>query len=500
MAKKKEATKKQAKILVNADAPEEIRVCLLENGLLQAFQVENQAWIKTRGNIYKGRIVNVEPGLQAAFVDVGLRRNVYLPFNDIHPDYYGYAEDRARIPELLEKGQEILVQVVKEETQLKGAAVTTFLSIPGRYLVLMPGSDQMGISRKIESEEERKRIKDLLKELERPEGVGLIARTVTEDVTKQDIKKDLSYLLRLWQDIRKKAKAMPAPSVVYSERELVIRFLRDYLTSDVQEVLVDDEETFEAVKSFLRIIAPRHVSAVGRYEGMKPIFAHFDVERQIAGIFDRRVALPSGGSIIIEPTEALVSIDVNSGKLVHEKDFEETAYNTNLEAAEEIARQLRLRDLGGIIVVDFIDMRARSRRQDLERRMKEHLKRDRARTEALRIGDFGTMEMVRQKIGSPVQRGQYGPCPCCAGKGIVRTRESLALGHLRALRERLADGERPEKSLLLEVPPQIASYLLNAKRDEISGLERLFGARIRVEADPGLGPEDARIGPLALEG
>lgn len=481
------------KIIVNMDDPEEVRVCLLEGGRLQAYQVESETWLKTRGNIYKGRITNIEPGLQAVFVDIGRARNAYLPLDDIHPEYYGNPENGRKAPELLQKGQEVLVQIVKEESAMKGPAVTTYLSIPGRFLVIMPGTDQVGVSRKIEEEAERKRLKELLAELTRPEGVGLIVRTVTEGMTKKDVKQDLSYLLRLWQDLKKKAQKASTPSLLYTERDLVARFLRDYLTSDVTEIAIDDQAACEDVKAFLKIISPKHEATVRYYDGLMPIFSHYGVEVQIEEIFRRRVELPSGGSLIIEPTEALVAIDVNSGKLIHEKEFEETAYNTNLEAAEEVARQLRLRDLAGIIVVDFIDMRPRANREGLERRMKELLKRDKARTEVSRVGPFGLIEIVRQKIGAPVQMVQHRTCPCCAGKGIVRTVESLAVTHLRALREWLAKEHGEVIKVILEVQPAVAFHMLNAKRAEIARIEGLREVKIHVEGNPGLGMEEFRI-------
>lgn len=494
---KKKGPVLERKIIVNMDDPEEVRVCLLEGDRLEAYQVESETWLKTRGNIYKGRITNIEPGLQAVFVDIGRARNAYLPLDDIHPDYFGNPENGKRAPELLHKGQEILVQIVKEESAMKGAAVTTYLSIPGRFLVIMPGTDQVGVSRKIEEEAERRRLKELLAELARPEGIGLIVRTVSKGMTKKEIKRDLSYLLRLWQDLKKKAQKAPTPFLLYAERDLVTRFLRDYLTSDVTEIIIDDGAACEDVRAFLKIISPKHEATVRHYDGLKPIFSHYGVEVQIESIFRRRVELPSGGSLVIEPTEALVAIDVNSGRLIHEKDFEEIAYNTNLEAAEEIARQLRLRDLAGIIVVDFIDMRHRANRIDLERRMKELLKKDKARTEVSRIGPFGLMEIVRQKIGAPVQMAQHRACPCCAGRGIVRTVESLAVTHLRALREWLAGDHGEVMKVLIEVQPEVAFHILNAKRDVIARIEGHKGTRIHVVGNPGLGMEELRITKMA---
>ncbi|UKL13747.1 Rne/Rng family ribonuclease [Dissulfurimicrobium hydrothermale] len=495
MEKRKNDSKKaQLRIVINADAPEERRVALLENGRLEAFQLETVTNIQTRGNIYKARLVNVEPALEAAFVDIGLSRNGYLPFDEIHPEYYGYSDNKERLPEILKKGQEFLVQIVKEETPVKGPAVTTYLSIPGRYLVLMPGSDQSGVSRKIEDEAERKRVKEILSELKRPEGIGLIARTVSAGATKLDIRRDFGYLLRLWQSLRKKAGAAQAPSLLYTDRDIVTRFLRDYLSSDVRDIVVDNQQVFSTVKSFLKIVSPRHVANLFLYKEDIPIFTSFGIEPQIEEIYKRRVELPSGGHIVIEPTEALVSIDVNSGKNVKEKDIEDTALKTNIEAAEEIARQLRLRDLGGIIVIDFIDMRTRSYRQQIERRLKECLKRDRARTEISKISSFGLMELVRQKISSPVQMVTFHPCPYCKGRGVERSVETLALSHMRTIRSYLVAHRGEDiKELVFEAPSKVLFYMFNNKKGELCELEKKFNVAITAEENKSLDMEEIAL-------
>jgi len=487
-----------SQIIINIEEPEECRVALLENGRLEAFDIETLAHTQTRGNLYKGHILNIEPSLQAAFVDIGLPKNAYLSLDDIHPEYYGYAEDKRHIHEFLNKGQDILVQIVKEQTHIKGAAVTTYLSIPGRYLVLMPGTAHVGVSRKIEDDKERQRLKQILKAYNMPEGVGLIARTAAKGVPKVEIQKDLRYLMRLWNDLKKKVQSAKNPALIYRDQDLATRFLRDYLTNNVKEILVDRQDVYDKIKAFLRIIAPRQVATVHLYQGETPIFLHFDLESQIDQVYQPRVNLPSGGYVVIEPTEALVSIDVNSGKNIKEKHIEETALKTNLEAAEEIARQLRLRDLGGIIVIDFIDMRNRAYRRQVERRTRECLKRDRARTEIARISRFGVLELVRQKIRSPVQLGSYSQCPCCHGRGIVRSVEALALAYLRRISAHLA-GSRKKKmeQLVLEAPSQVASYLLNNKRSELYTLEKNFDVGIRIEANPDLGMEEHRLYPRA---
>jgi len=490
--KKKKAAKKTGRIIINAQAPEECRVALVENGRLEAFELESLGYEKTKGNIYKGTIKNLETSLQAVFVDIGLNRNGYLPFDEIHPEYYGYAENKSKLAEILKKGQDILVQVVKEETALKGAYCTTYLSIPGRFLVLMPGNPQVGVSRKIEDEKERKRLKEILKKSKLPEGVGIIARTAAYKGTKKEIEKDLRYLSRLWNSLKKTVKASKSPALIYEDRELATRFIRDYLTSEVSEIVVDHKQTFDRVRSFLKVISPRYVSKATFYQGDEPVFEHFGIESQIEQIFQSRIDLPSGGFIVIEPTEALVSIDVNSGKNLREKDLENTALATNLEAAEEIARQLKLRDLGGLVVVDFIDMKSRANRLQVERKIRQCLKKDKAKTEVLRISRFGLMELIRQKLKSPVQALSYVKCPCCKGAGLVKSVESLAILYLRKLGSMLAGKGQASESqhVVLEVPPQVASYLLNKKRAEMLKLEEDYSVTIQVEPKDRLGAEE----------
>ena len=485
-------SKGNRQIVINVAAPEESRIALLEDGKLEAFDIEALSYVQTRGNIYKGKIQNVEPSLQAAFVDIGLSRNAYLPFDEIHPEYYGYEDNRKKIASLLKREQEVVVQVVKEQTPLKGAYVTTYLSIPGRFLVLMPGNPQVGVSRKIQDERERQRIKKILKGFKLPEGIGLIARTVCSKAPKRQIERDWGYLSRLWKSLKKKIQSTKAPGLIYQDRELVTRFLRDYLTSDIDEILVDNRDAFEKIKSFLKIIAPRQVKRLKLYEGDEPIFAKYGVEEQIDQVFRPRVELPSGGYLIIEPTEALVSIDVNSGRHIGEKDLEETALATNLEAAEEAARQLRLRDLGGIVVIDFIDMRSAANRQAVERRMRECLKKDKARTEVGRISRFGLLQLVRQKLKTPVQAVSYVQCPHCKGIGIVKSVESLAVLYLRKLSGLLSKGtgRHGRSCLVLEVTPQVAAYLLNRKRQDLCRLEEDYAVDIIVQSKESFMPEE----------
>ncbi len=497
MSRPKKASKKANRvILVNADQPEEIRVALVEEGRLEAFAVETIVREHTKGNIYKGKLINIEPSLQAAFVDIGLKRNGYLPFKEIHPEYYGYAEvvdrsGRSRLPELLEPGQELLVQIVKEETPTKGPSLTTYLSLPGRYVVLMPGNPSQGVSKKVTDEVKRKRLKDILLGLKLPEGIGVIIRTAAAEAAKKNIMADLRYLLRLWNEIKRQAAKVKAPALLYKDQDVITRFLREHLSSEVKEILVDTDQAFELVKKFLKLVAPRQTGLVKRFTEDRPIFSLFNLEEQIESIYQPVVPLPSGGTIFIEPTEALVAIDVNSGRCVKEKDLEETSFRTNLEAAEEIARQLRLRDLGGLVVIDFIAMRQSKHRTQVEKRLRECLKKDRAKITMTRFSKLGLIELARQKLQAPIQWGSHRPCPCCRGQGLIRTVEVLATGVLRRLRSRLA--ERDLASIRLKAAPDLASYLLNRKRRELFALEEHHGTAILIEPDLSLPPEEIRF-------
>ncbi len=494
--KRKNLIRKNKIILVNADQPEEIRVALVEDGRLEAFDVETIVREHTKGNIYKGLIVNIEPSLQAAFVDIGLGRNGYLPFKEIHPEYYGYAEaidqsGRSKLPELLEIGQEVLVQIVKEETPTKGPSLTTFLTIPGRYVVLMPGNPFKGVSKKVTDEAKRKRLKDILLSIKIPEEIGVIMRTAAAEAAKKNILADLRYLLRLWNEIKKQAASVKAPKLLYKDQDVITRFLREYLSTDVKEILVDTDEAYDVVKKFLKLVAPRQTSLVKRFKEDRPIFSLFGLEDQIENIYQPVVRLPSGGTIFIEPTEALVAIDVNSGRFVKEKDPEEIYFRTNLEAAEEIARQLRLRDLGGLIVIDFIAMRQAKHRNQVEKRLRECLKKDRAKVTMTRFSKLGLIELARQKLQAPIQWGSHRPCPCCRGQGLIRTVEVLATGVLRRLRSHLAEKEL--STIRIIASPELASYLLNRKRRELFALEEHYNTTITVEADPKLFPEETKL-------
>ena len=477
-------------MLINAVDPEESRMAIVEEGRLSDLIIETPLQELSRGNIYKGKIVNIEPSLHAAFVDYGEARHGFLPFSDIHPDCYVRHEeevpqkDRPRIQEILKRNQEVLVQVEKEETGKKGASLTTYISLPGRYLVLMPGSDGGGISRKIEEEKERHKIKEIIQQLEVPEGMGVIVRTAGLGKNKSELLKDLHYLLRLWESVLTNSKNIPAPSLIYRERDLVIRSIRDYFTPDIDEVLIDQKEVFNRAREFFRTIMPRYQNKVKLYGEKRPLFSKYELEKQLEVIYERKVVLKSGGSIIIEPTEALVSIDVNSGKATQGRNMEETAFRTNMEAAQEIARHLRLRDLGGLVVIDFIDMRERKHKQELERSLRQALKFDKARIEMGRISTFGLLELSRQRIRPAVSGRSFTPCANCSGSGLVKSTEAAALTVLRRVQAGLAKGGCIQ--IKVELPEEVATYLLNQKRAELFRMEKQYGLKIKIIGQAGL--------------
>ncbi len=481
-----------SKILINAVDPEECRIAKVKDSHLEEFHIDSAAREITRGNIYKGVITRVEPSLQAVFVDYGAERHGFLQKHEIHRDYFqdNHSGDRS-IKNVVKRGQELLVQITKDPIMNKGAMLTTFVSLPGRHVVLMPGSKNRGISRKVEDEKERKRLKDIINKLKLPEGFGIIVRTAGVNCTKTLISKDLRYLLRMWKNIKEKGMKEKAPALLYKERNLAVRSIRDYFTPDVTEILIDDKAVYDEIKDFLHIISPTHTKIVKLHKVPKPIFTKHQLENQIASIFESRVKLASGGSIVIDQTEALVAIDVNSGKATHKKSIEQTALMTNLEAAEEVARQLRLRDLGGLIVIDFIDMKDAKHKSEVEKAMKTHLKIDKARTKIGKISKFGLMEMSRQRIRPSIEYGGYESCLYCQGKGLVPSTETLGLGFLRKLRlETLKDGIASVKGI---VPLEVADYLLNKKRKEILGLEVRRNLSITIEGDSSMTPGESNI-------
>lgn len=487
------------KLLINTDEPEECRIAMIDDGRLEAFYVETVLHTQTKGNIYKARVVSVEPSLQAAFVDMGEGKNGFLPFGDIHPDYF-HGEDvgldthwkDVAANKLLRKGDEVLVQVVKEAVNNKGANLTTFLSLPGRYLVLMPGSDSAGISRKIESESQRKKLRNLLESLTLPEGIGYIIRTASKNITKSAISQDLDYLLNLWEEIRGLGQKKSAPALIYKEQDIIARFLRDHYTEAISEIMVDTEDAYAKVKGFLGLIPAQQKKATARlHKGAKPIFNHHQVEKQIEQIYQPTVSLPSGGSIVIDPTEALVAIDVNSGRTSKDKNFEDSIFLANMEAAEELARQLRLRDLGGLIVVDFIDMRPASNIRAVEKKVKESMKEDKAKVDISRISRFGLMQISRQKLASPVQRGSYTICEHCQGRGVVRSVETQALFYLRQIKTGVT--RKNVHKVKCQLPLAVAQYLQSNKSDELHELESKYEVVINIKGDPAMAPTDNKL-------
>ncbi len=463
-------------MLVNTIDEEESRMAIVENGKLVEFNIKMAVREPITGNIYKGIVRSVQKGLRAAFVDYGVAKNGFLPLRDVSDEYLD--KDGS-----LHVGREVFVQVVREEKGAKGAMLTTLISLPGRYTVLMPNRDSKGVSRRIEDEADRKKLKQVMDDISAKEGMGFIVRTAGINRTKQELLRDFQMMTRLWKEIKKKADGMAAPALVYKESDFAIRALRDYFTSEIKEILVDDLETLKVMKNYCRAVSPRSVKTIRLYKEETPIFDKYNIEDQINAIYRERVELKSGGSIIIEPTEALITIDVNSGRS-HKRDAEETSYQTNLEAAEEIARQLRLRDLGGLLVIDFIDMADRKHNVEVERTFKEALKSDRSRIQLARISKFGILELSRQKKQSTIQEISYTVCDQCKGSGWVPSIEYLALNTFRKIK-REAVG-RGASEIEITLPTDVASYLLNNKRSEISRLEQAYDVSVYISGSTGI--------------
>ncbi|MGQ9725470.1 MAG: Rne/Rng family ribonuclease, partial [Tepidimonas sp.] len=435
------------------------------------YEIEIEGREQRKGNIYKAVVTRVEPSLEACFVDYGEDRHGFLPFKEISRQYFqgNVAPSQARIQDVVREGQDLLVQVEKEERGNKGAALTTFISLAGRYVVLMPNNPRGGgVSRRIEGED-RAELKATLDKLEYPSGMSIIARTAGIGREAVELQWDLNYLLKLWSAIESAAKELTKPELIYQESTLVIRAIRDYFNSDIGEILIDTDDIFEQAKGFMSHVMPEYVNRVKRYRDNAPLFSRFQIEHQIETAYSRTVTLPSGGSIVIDQTEALVAIDVNSARAIKGGDIEETALRTNLEAADEVARQARLRDLGGLIVIDFIDMEDSKNRREVENRLREALRQDRARVQFAPISKFGLLEMSRQRLRPTLSEGASIPCPRCGGSGHIRDTESSALQILRIIQEEsLKDNTA---AVLVQVPVEVASFLLNEKRNEIIKIE-----------------------------
>lgn len=469
------------RMLINATQKEELRVALVDGQKLFDLDIESPGHEQKKANIYKGKITRVEPSLEAAFVDYGVERHGFLPLKEISREYFpeGYVfQGRPNIKEIIKEGQEVIVQVGKEERGNKGAALTTFISLAGSYLVLMPNNPRAGgISRRIEGDE-RLELKEALDSLTVPDDVGLIVRTAGVGKSPEELQWDLKVLLHHWEAIKKAAESRPAPFLIHQESDVIVRAIRDYLRRDIGEILIDNKKIFEKAKNHIRLVRPDFISRVKLYEGEVPLFSHYQIESQIESAFQREVRLPSGGSIVIDVTEALTAIDINSSRATRGGDIEETALNTNLEAADEIARQLRLRDLGGLIVIDFIDMTPIRHQREVENRIREAVRQDRARIQFGRISRFGLLEMSRQRLSPSLSEASSHVCPRCQGTGKVRDNDSIALSILRLLEEEAIKENSVQVHTI--VPVEIASYLLNEKRRAISDIEKRHDVQVVV--------------------
>ncbi len=526
-------------MLINVAQPEECRIAIVEDGQLEELYVERSSQDNYVGNIYKGKIVNLEPSIQAAFVDFGVGRNGFLHISDVESQYFrqgGYDPDKpiqpdgtqnapkrvsreddsdggrsngsatatARrvrpgvrprikppIQDIFRRGDEVLVQVIKEGIGTKGPTLSTYISIPGRYLVLMPALGRIGVSRKIEDDEDRRRLRDILRELNPPKGVGFIVRTAGTDRTKKELSRDLAYLLRLWKVIVRRIKKTTGPIDIYEESDMIIRTIRDIFTGDVDAIHIDEPDAFERTKEFLQVVMPRYVNRLHLYDGKEPLFHKYKLDEEIASINQRQVPLKGGGSLVIDQTEALVAIDVNSGSFRTDGTAEESAYKLNQIAAKEIARQLRLRDLGGVVVNDFIDMRRERHRRSVEHTLRDAVKRDRARTKILRTSPFGLIEMTRQRIRPSLKRSVYRECPGCTGSGLVKSAESMALEVIRKLL--LCSHQDRIAKISVTVEEGVASYLNNRKRRELTNMEDEHGLQVLVLSREDVSPEHLKI-------
>ncbi|MDX5408096.1 MAG: ribonuclease E [Chromatiaceae bacterium] len=469
------------RMLINATQEEEIRVALVDGQKLYDLDIESPGHEQKKANIYKGKITRVEPSLEAAFVDYGAERHGFLPLKEISREYFpsGYSFDgRPNIKEVVKEGQEVIIQIDKEERGQKGAALTTFISLAGSYLVLMPNNPRAGgISRRIEGDE-RQELKDSLGQLQMPDGMGLIVRTAGVGKSFEELDYDLKALLKHWSAITEEAQKRPSPFLIHQESNVVFRAIRDYLRRDVGEILIDNPRIFEEAKVYIQQFRPDFAHRVKLYQGEVPLFMHFQIETQIESAFRREVRLPSGGSIVIDSTEALTAIDINSSKATKGGDIEETAFNTNLEAADEIARQLRLRDLGGLIVIDFIDMTPVRHQREVENRLKDAVKHDRARVQIGRISRFGLLEMSRQRLRPSLGESATHVCPRCHGRGTIRSTESSALSILRLIEEESIKDNTSQ--IHAQVPVSVATYLMNEKRDAVRRIEKRHGIRVFV--------------------
>ena len=483
------------RILINAAQKEEIRVAMVDGQQLYDLDVEIPSQEQKKANVYKGKITRVEPSLEACFVDYGAERHGFLSFKEISRSYFTEAglkaSGRPDIRTAIAEGTEVVVQIEKEERGNKGAALTTFISLAGRFLVLMPNNPRAGgVSRRIEGED-RQLIREAMSQLNIPDGMGMIVRTGGIGRSVEELQWDLDYLLQLWEAFESAAKDRPSPFLIYQESNVIIRALRDYFRNDITEVLIDSPEVFETAKQFIEQVMPNRISKIKLYEDTVPMFNRFQIENQIESAYRREVQLPSGGSIVVDHTEALISIDINSARATKGTNIEDTAYNTNLEAADEVARQLRLRDLGGLVVIDFIDMMSNKNQREVENRLRDAVSIDRARVQIGRISRFGLMEMSRQRLKPSLGEATQIVCPRCTGNGTIRTVESLALSLVR-----IAEEEALKEStgrVEIHVPVDVATFMLNEKRKAIADVEAQTGVHILVIASTALETPQYRV-------
>ncbi|MDH5573521.1 MAG: ribonuclease E, partial [Gammaproteobacteria bacterium] len=461
------------RMLFNATQPEELRVAMVDGQRMYDLDIETTLRTSKKANIYKARVTRVEPSLEAAFVDYGAERHGFLPLKEISRMYFNPSVDvsgRVNIKEVIREGQELVIQISKEERGNKGAALTTFISLAGRYSVLMPNNPRAGgVSRRIEGEE-RSEARDALSALEIPADMGLIIRTAGLGKNIEELQWDLDYLISLWNSIDEASKDRPAPFLIYQESSLITRAIRDYLRNDITEIIIDEPNVYEQAREFMSQVMPHNLNKIKLYQDPVPLFTRYQIESQIESAFQREVRLPSGGSIVIDHTEALISIDINSSRATKGSDIEETALNTNLEAADELARQLRLRDLGGLVVIDFIDMSPSRNQREVENRLRDALKVDRARVQIGRISRFGLLEMSRQRLRPSLGESSQLVCPRCTGHGTIRGVESISLSILRVIEEEAMKDKTGR--VIAQVPVDVATFLLNEKRANISAIER----------------------------
>ncbi len=495
----------ECEMVINYSPGEECRIAILEDGQLEEFDSEPTEHVSRVGNIYVGRVANIERNIQAAFVDFGVEEAGFLHVSDLHPRYFPGADldetervghktprrQRPPIEKALKRGQEITVQVLKEGVGTKGPTLTSYLSIPGRYLVMMPDMDRVGVSRKVEDEDERRKMRQVLDQLDLPDGFGFILRTAGFDRTKTELKRDLAYLARLWKDMERRRGKSGGPRLLYSEADLLLRTIRDRTGSDIKRIIVDNEAALRRVSAFMKIVSPRATTKLCHYTGNRPIFHAFGIEAQLDLMHATEVPLPSGGRLIIEQTEALVAIDVNSGRSRGAKDAETNAYQTNLEAVDEICRQLRLRDLGGLVINDLIDMRFASHRKEIENRFKERLKRDKARSTILPISQFGILEMTRQRMRGSFEQQHFQTCPRCSGRGLIQRPDSVAAGALRDLAA-LLEHSRVQRVEMV-VSPLVAGALLSTRRDTLGRIERMACKKVDVRVSEAIPSERVKM-------